>query len=447
MLIYARVSMSPILRLVATALTSDFLRDTRRIGYRVARKRKGGRMNADFFFQVDDPYGPLALPLLAALAARHNIALRLHLVPPPNAAAAPEANRLAALGARDAALLARALGLGAAATSIPSATQVVRAQRIAAAALDQAQAADALIAIARACQSPDADARLDRLAETYGTRDAGSTEALMQAGAARRDACGHYLGSVTHFEGECYWGVDRLHYLETRLRAADGTTAPPLCPVLDLGALPALPPAETPPRLDFYLSFRSPYTLIAAERIGALAEAFGADLRLKFVLPMVMRGLPVPRAKRMYITLDTKREASRHRIRFGTIVDPVGLGVERGLAVLHQAIGHGRGLAFAQSFLRGAFADGIDMTGDAGLVKVAERAGVDAQTVRAGLADSSWRTVAEANRTDLFALGLWGVPSFQVDDRPPWWGQDRLWGVEDDLRAARGLPPIDRTMA
>ncbi|MBX9884809.1 MAG: DsbA family protein, partial [Novosphingobium sp.] len=77
----------------------------------------------------------------------------------------------------------------------------------------------------------------------------------------------------------------------------------------------------------------------------------------------------------------------------------------------------------------------------------AERAGVDAAMVRAGLADPLWRATAEANRTDLFALGLWGVPSFQVDDRPGWWGQDRLWGVEDDLRAALALPPIDRTMA
>ncbi|MBA3880131.1 MAG: hypothetical protein C0500_10500 [Sphingobium sp.] len=41
----------------------------------------------------------------------------------------------------------------------------------------------------------------------------------------------------------------------------------------------------------------------------------------------------------------------------------------------------------------------------------------------------------------------WGVPSFQVDDRPGWWGQDRLWMIEDDLRAATGLPAIDRRMA
>jgi 2-hydroxychromene-2-carboxylate isomerase len=33
-------------------------------------------------------------------------------------------------------------------------------------------------------------------------------------------------------------------------------------------------------------------------------------------------------------------------------------------------------------------------------------------------------------------IGLWGVPSFQVDDRPGLWAQDRLFMVEQDLAAA-----------
>jgi 2-hydroxychromene-2-carboxylate isomerase len=44
--------------------------------------------------------------------------------------------------------------------------------------------------------------------------------------------------------------------------------------------------------------------------------------------------------------------------------------------------------------------------------------------------------VAEANRTDMLERGLWGVPSFRVNDGPAIWGQDRLWMVEQDLIAA-----------
>lgn len=404
-------------------------------------------MTADFFYQVDDPYGPLALPFLGALARRHGLALRIHLVPPPDAAAAPEIDRLDDYARRDAAHLAKVLGLAPVGQGRPNPDQIGRAQSIAAAAISGGNAVDALAAITRACLSATPDAALDHVASDVGTLDAVSTAALLTEGAATRKRLGHYLGATTHVEGEFYWGVDRLHYLETRLRQQGGDHGPRICPVLDVGTIAAQPAPVRVPRIDFYLSFRSPYTLVAAERIDTLASAYGAEICLKFVLPMVMRGLPVPGAKRMYITLDTKREALRHDIGFGNIHDPVGLGVERGLAVLHQAIKLGTGLDFARSFLRGAFADGIDMTNDAGLLAVAARAGVGADTVNAGLADPSWRDVAEANRADLFALGLWGVPSFQVDDHPGWWGQDRLWCVEDDLRDTLGLPAIDRKPA
>ena len=52
----------------------------------------------------------------------------------------------------------------------------------------------------------------------------------------------------------------------------------------------------------------------------------------------------------------------------------------------------------------------------------------------AALKDDSWRKVAEANREELFALGLWGVPSFRVNQNRPHWGQDRLWAIEQELQ-------------
>jgi len=86
--------------------------------------------------------------------------------------------------------------------------------------------------------------------------------------------------------------------------------------------------------------------------------------------------------------------------------------------------------------LQGVFADGIDAGSNSGLQKIAERAGVGAAMVAAALADSSWREVAEANRAEMLNEGLWGVPSFRVDQRPAHWGQDRMWLIEQDLIAA-----------
>jgi 2-hydroxychromene-2-carboxylate isomerase len=151
---------------------------------------------------------------------------------------------------------------------------------------------------------------------------------------------------------------------------------------------------------------------------------------------MVMRGLPVPAAKRLYIMLDTKREAERLGLPFGRIVDPVGPGVERGLAVLHHAIAAGQGAAFALSFLQGAFAEGVNAASQSGLWRMAARAGLSAAAVNAALADPGWRVPAEANRAEMLQAGLWGVPCFRIDDGPMLWGQDRLWAVEQMLAAA-----------
>lgn len=371
-------------RTISTVITSPALRSLRR-GIHGLGRTFGSAATVHYFHQPDDPYSQLAAQLLPKLEAAYRIKLIPHLVSPPDDAAAPERAKLNAYAKDDAALLARGYGL-----KFPA---------------------------------PDAaPANID------------------PHGDPLRKKLGHYLSGMFYFEGEWYWGIDRLHFLEERLHAAGLAKAKgalvPVAPIkeAEFGVAPAGLRRAT---LDFFLSFRSPYTYLAVPRVRRLAQHYGANLRLRFVLPMVMRGLPVPPPKRLYITLDTKREAERLGMPFGTIVDPVGRGAERGLAVLHYAVNKGKGPEFAESFLRGVFAEGIDAASDAGLQQIAARAGVDQSHVAAALKDESWRKVAEANREELFSLGLWGVPSFRVDSNRPHWGQDRLWAVEQELRAAR----------
>jgi 2-hydroxychromene-2-carboxylate isomerase len=86
--------------------------------------------------------------------------------------------------------------------------------------------------------------------------------------------------------------------------------------------------------------------------------------------------------------------------------------------------------------MRGVFAEGIDAGSESGLLKLAQRAGLSQTLVQDALVDDRWRVEAEANRSEMLALGLWGVPSFRVDQQPIQWGQDRLWLIERDLIAA-----------
>ena len=165
------------------------------------------------------------------------------------------------------------------------------------------------------------------------------------------------------------------------------------------------------------------------ERAQALADHYGLPLVLKPLLPMVMRGLPVPRAKRLYIVRDCKREAERLGLPFGKICDPVGTPVERGLAILCRARASGRDVDFAISFLKGVFAEGIDAGSEAGLSYLCARAGISWPEAQAWLRDEDWRDEVEANRLEMLNLSLWGVPSLRFGETTAW-GQDRLWLIE-----------------
>jgi 2-hydroxychromene-2-carboxylate isomerase len=252
-----------------------------------------------------------------------------------------------------------------------------------------------------------------------------------------------------HYGGEWYWGVDRLWHLERRLQALGalraGASADPIVSRPDHGGAPPLESARSL-RLECFASLRSPYTAIAMGRVLELPRRLPVELVLRPVLPMVMRGLPVPRAKRFYILSDTKREAEDAGEPFGFACDPVGRPVERGCSLVPWAQERGRLAELFACFTRAAFADGIDTGSDAGLRHVVEAAGLPWDEARTHLDGEGWREELEENRRSLFASGLWGVPSFRLPgegDEPDFctWGQDRIWRVEAEVRRRLAAAP------
>ncbi len=378
-------------RLIARLVTSERRQRLVRGWQRLLRRAARRPTTVHYFHQADDPYSQLAAMQLDELRARYPIHVVTHAAPPPDRAAAPQAEALRAWSRRDAEVWARHFGLA----------------------------------------PPESDRHV-----ADPTLSSRASLRALEAGATLRRRLGHYLGGMFYFEGEWYWGLDRLHYLESRL-VAETTPATSRTPLFLPPALQfaATAPTAEPPILEFFCSLRSPYTWLATPRVRALAKHYGATLRLRFVLPMVMRGLPVPLAKRLYILKDTKREALRLGLPFGNVADPVGLPTERGLAVLHHAVQQGCGEEFLESFLRGVFAEGVDAGSRRSLERIALRAGITPAGIDEALADPSWRGVAEGHREALLASGLWGVPSFRVNGLPALWGQDRLWMMEQDLRA------------
>lgn len=338
-----------------------------------------GAPEIEVFLDPSDPYSRLLDAVLPTLETRYDVTLTRHIVSPAVDAIVPERQALSAYAAIDAQRLAAKAGI----------------------IVDLSPLSPAGTGIA--------DARLRTL--------------------------GHYQGGMIHYGGDWYWGLDRLHYLERRLtRMGRRRESRSNAFIFDPPSVPQ-GRGKTGQILHWYLSFRSPYTAIVADRVAALADAYETEVKLRFVLPMVMRNLSVPRRKALYIAHDTAREADRLSIPFGRLCDPLGQPVERGYAVLHWAIEQGRGFDFVQSFLRKVWSDGVDAGRDRGLKHIVEAAGLDWSQARAQLGTDGWRAAAETNRLEMMSYGIWGVPSFRIGETAVW-GQDRLWAVEDLLKEA-----------
>ncbi len=433
---------------LARRLQSAFLRTLVSPGTRARRRRMdewrrrlhSGPRVVHYFHQADDPYSQLAAQRLGALAASYEVELSPHLVGPNRGANNPEPELLAGFARRDAAAVAPHYGLAfddPGQQPPPEAVQL--AERLLVAALERGDFAERAATIGEALWS-GAKERLERLAEEHPPASPEATEAARSEGDALRAKLRHYSSATLHYAGEWYWGVDRLPHLETRLAELGARRA---------GAEPVItrPPIDPGPMpddgrltLEFFPSLRSPYTAVIYDKALELAERSGVRLRLRPVLPMVMRGVPATFAKGLYIFSDALREAEALGVPFGNMVDPIGRPVERAYSLFPWAQQQGKGGALLSSFLRGAFAEGVNTSTDAGMRAVVESAGLSWAAAQPYLDSDDWRDELEANRLAMYdELGLWGVPSFRVSGpagEPDYgtWGQDRLWLVAAEIR-------------
>ena len=119
-----------------------------------------------FFHELEDPYSLLLAQAIPLLQSKYSVSVVQHLVGPPEDSAVPEREKLKAYSQQDASRLAIQYGLQW--TGAPS---------------------------------------------TSETTTSPNKEALLTSHRLRKK-WGHYLSGVIYYEGELYWGIDRLHHLE-----------------------------------------------------------------------------------------------------------------------------------------------------------------------------------------------------------------------------------------
>ena len=430
-------------------MASDARVRKRRIKAERARRKAGQAHRIEYFHQVDDGYSHLAVQLLRPLLDTYDVQIDCHLVPGAHGKSAPEPELLLALSRYDAAKIAPHYGLGfpadyaapGAQQPPPEADSLDLAQHILA-GLDNADFPDVAPLVGEALWSGSPDAMAE-LARRHPPVERAAAEEHIAKGDARRARLGHYSGAMFHYGGEWYWGVDRLHHLEHRLlelgaRRAEGE---PLAP---------RPGVESGPRkddgsltLEVYPSARSPYTAAVFDAAVALARDTGVNLIVRPVLPMVMRGLSVPRQKGVYIFSDSSREARALAPDkpWGKVCDPIGKPVRRCYSLYSWAESQGRGVELLSAFMQAAFREGVNTGTDAGMRQVVEAAGLSWLDAEPVIDNADWEDEIERNRLAMYEVGLWGVPSFHLIGKDgetllAVWGQDRLWLVGREIQKA-----------
>ena len=423
------------------------------------RRLRGAPHEVELFHQVDDPYSHLALAAIPRLSERYAVRFRIRLVSPTDRLHAPEPELLAAYARRDCAWIAPHYGLEFPAEAPrPEAADVRRNERWLAHRLGEASAVEDALAADRALWGRDRDAREQRERIETDLREGraaseNETERVLAEGNALRTQRRHYSGGMFWYAGDWYWGVDRLYHLERRLialgavqtdAASAGKNAAITSPIGLCFPRPTLDPGpirnEGRLTLEIFPSLRSPYTAIIFEKSLALAREAQIPVVLRPVMPMVMRGVPAPAAKGIYIMLDAKREAEALGVSFGNMYDPIGRAVLRGFSLWPFAREHGHEAEYIASFLKAAFVDGHQTGSDTGLRRVVESAGLCWSEARPFVDSTDCREELERYRVLLYdELGLWGVPSFRLrgpDGEPDLcvWGQDRLWLVAAEIR-------------
>jgi 2-hydroxychromene-2-carboxylate isomerase len=401
----------------AALYTSEGLASFSRRMHRVGRALTFKKRRLVFFHRVDDPQSHLLALALGSLAEEHGLDVELVLVPAPAADVDPEPQLRAQQDRADAVLVARRLGYdfppcasAPVETRVRLANAILLVPRASAAALTLAvEVGDALLR--------GEGQKLQTLADREGALPGHEVRPRLERAYHRLRKEGHYQGAVVSLDGEHFQGVLRLPHVRERLGQR---VAPERLP----SALRA------PCAINLFFSFRSPYSYLALERLARAQGSLPIELTLRPVMPMVMRGLPVPSSKRAYVVKDAAREARRYDIPFGHICDPVGDGVERCLALFVLADAHGKGVAFARAAMRAIWSEARDLTEDAVLMALAAEVGIDEAEALASLRDESFREVTERNRERLYELGHWGVPVLEAGTLAVW-GQDHLALVLD----------------
>lgn len=230
-------------------------------------------------------------------------------------------------------------------------------------------------------------------------------------------------------DGNVYWGQDRMHFVagERAEQTLSAISSPPKgSPVANHS-------------LEIFWDFSSPFAYLGVTQVQALADRTGAKLTHR---PMLLGGVfkaigqvDVPLftwsdAKRRYYLEDIKRWADYWKVPFN-FPQQFPMNSIKALRV-YLALPEERRTDYMLKTFEAYWAHGKDISSDAVL---SEFIGTDAAQVLAQTQDPAIKKQLIDATTEAVERGVFGAPTYIVDGKDLYWGQDRFPLVERALNS------------
>ena len=253
----------------------------------------------------------------------------------------------------------------------------------------------------------------------------------------------YYFSASFHYEGENYWGIDRLGYLEERLvelGLKKNNSHKNIVKKLEKSKFDSnqIIKKDNSLVLEFFPSLNSPYTYISFKRVERLIDNYPIKLLTKPVLPMLMRNMKIPTHKGKYILSDSAREGRKYGSIIKDIYSPIGSPANKAYSLFPIIDSYGLGFRYLEELTKASFFYCINIGNEEFLEKLSKDLGLPWDKIRVELNTDNWRSILEKNLKDMYSGNSWGVPSFKLtnfDNSNPYyqWGQDMIWLIENEI--------------
>lgn len=390
-----------------------------------------------YYHQVDDPYSILVLPVLEKLKSCYQVDLECILVGSPPGQTVPEPSMYKIHCLNDVRNIAPWYGQDKKILNYPLKNEIDLANKI----LSNCEQAN-FIQIALDLMDSlwlEETKSLETIYKDY-FNSINEINSKIEIGNKFRKGNGYYSSSSFYYEGESYWGVDRLNHLENRLIDLGLKKTDTDEYIINRKSNKNYPSNQTNKlNLTIYPSLNSPYTFICFPRVRNIIEKYPVNIITKPVLPMLMRGMHIPRYKGKYILSDAAREGRINNIYINKIYSPLGKPAELAYSLFPIINAHNKGFSYIEKLTIASFHNGVNIGNKAFLKKIVRELDLSWDEIKNDLGKRKWKKVLDENLNEMYEGNCWGVPSFRITDENyenPFyqWGQDRLWLIEEEIK-------------